>query len=239
MWSRPSPRLLRPFRALQGREHHGLAHHILCITGDRRPGILIHEASDQFRIQAAPVDADAYRPVVAAGDLYHGGELCVALLAPPHVSGVDPILRQGFGAFGIVGQQPVPVEVEVTDKGDIQALLLEAITNGRNGTSRRFVVDGDTHQLGAGLRQLSDLSRSGRNVGCVRIGHGLNHDGGVAPDRNTAHEHGNGPVAGNRDKAHEQRLRGDRRKSDACAPDWLERRWKAISVRATANAIPG
>ena len=70
--------------------------------GRRGSGVLVHQADDQILVQAAPVDADAHRPVVAAGDLDHGGELAVALLAAPDVAGVDAVLGQGLGALRVV-----------------------------------------------------------------------------------------------------------------------------------------
>ena len=56
------------------------------------------------------------------------------------------------------------------------------------GTARgRFVgVDGDAHQLGAGVGQRHHLIHRRRHVGGIGVGHGLDDDGVVAADLHTS-----------------------------------------------------
>ena len=55
-------------------------------------GVVVHHLREQIGVEAAPVDADANRLVVARGDLDHLRELAVALVALAHVAWIDPVL---------------------------------------------------------------------------------------------------------------------------------------------------
>jgi hypothetical protein len=134
----------------------------------------------QRLVQAAPVDADAHRLVVADRGFDHLRELAVALGALPHVAGVDAVLRQRLRAFREVAQQQVAVVVEVADQRDIDFHPVELFADGRHGGGRFRRVDGDAHDLGAGARQFLDLDRGADHVGGIGVRHRLHDDGGVA-----------------------------------------------------------
>jgi hypothetical protein len=178
--------LHRPPGACEGRFHHGLAHHLLGVLGLGGAGVLVHQPDDELGVQAAPVDPDSHRSVVAAGDVDQGRELTVPLLASPHVARIDSVLGERLGAFRIVGQEPVAIEMEVTDQGHGAALGVEQGPDGGHRPGRGLGVDGDTHQLGARVRELPDLSDRGLHVRGVGVGHGLDHHGGAAPDPDRA-----------------------------------------------------
>ena len=58
-------------------------------SGSGRARVLVHHPRQQVLIEAAPVDADAHRLLVPAGDFDHLGELRVALAAAADVAGID------------------------------------------------------------------------------------------------------------------------------------------------------
>ena len=99
-------------------EHDRLAHHLLRIERLGLRGVLVHQARQQVRVEASPVDADAHRLAVAAGDLDHLRELRVALAAAADVARVDAVLGERRGAGGMLAQQLVAVEVKVADERD-------------------------------------------------------------------------------------------------------------------------
>ena len=101
-------------------------------SGSRPPRVLVHQPREQILVEAAPVDADAHRLAVAAGDLDHLGELRVALAAAADVAGVDAVLCQRFGAGRVRPQQLVAVEMEVADDrhGDARAARAVATMRG-------------------------------------------------------------------------------------------------------------
>ena len=84
--------LERQLGRLQGREHHALVDDVVRVTTEPAVGVLLHLRHDQFLVQRAAVDADAYRLAVIDGHLADGGELLVAALAGADVAGVDAVL---------------------------------------------------------------------------------------------------------------------------------------------------
>ena len=60
--------------------------------------VLVHQLGEQLLVEAAPVDADAHRLVVAHRRLDHLRELAVVLVALADVARVDAVLRQRLGA---------------------------------------------------------------------------------------------------------------------------------------------
>ena len=166
----------RRARRFQRRANHRLAHHL-----DRNPmddgmlRILVHHAREQLLVEAAPVDADAHRLVVAQRALDQRGELLVALRALADVAGIDAVLGQRARAVGILRQQLVAVVVKVADQRHAAARRVQAPADFRHlrGGLRR--VDGDAHQLRAGARERFDLARGGGRVLGVGVGHRLHH----------------------------------------------------------------
>ncbi len=181
--------------ALDGGLDHGLVSNLLDRRRMGRSGVGIHQTRHQFRVQAAPVDADTHRPVVPNGQLDQGGELAVAFLAATDVAGVDAVLGQGLGALGIVAQEPVAIEVEIPDQGDIQPHAIQGFANSRHGSGGIFIVDGDTNQFRTRASQFGDLAHAGGDIGRVRIGHGLDHQRRAAADLDIANPDGGGGMA--------------------------------------------
>ena len=56
--------------------------------------VLVHQPREQLLVEAAPVDADAHRLVVAQRAFDQRGELLVALRALADVAGVDAVLGE-------------------------------------------------------------------------------------------------------------------------------------------------
>ena len=164
------------------------ASYITCLAsqGSARAAVDVHQAGQQFLVEAAPVDADAHRLVPAHGGLDHLAELAVALVALAHVAGVDAVLGQRLGAGRIVGEQAVAVVVEVADQRHVDAHAVELLADVghlRRGLGR---VDGDAHHLGAGDRQFLDLDRGADGVHRVGVGHRLDAHRRVAADGDDA-----------------------------------------------------
>ena len=73
-----------------------IARYMIC-CGVLRLGparVLVHQLGEQLLVEAAPVDADAHRLVVARRRLDHLRELAVVLVALADVARVDAVLRQ-------------------------------------------------------------------------------------------------------------------------------------------------
>ena len=103
-------------RAVQRRADQGLAHDRVCVERRRTGRVLVHQPSEQGLIEAAPVHPDAHRAVVLQRLLDHRREPGVALRAEADVAGIDAVLRERLGALANLGEQAVPVVVEVADE---------------------------------------------------------------------------------------------------------------------------
>src|SRR5690606_38470305 len=88
-----------------GRHYQGVAHYRLRFPGLRALAVLVHFARHEFVVEAAPVDADAHRLVVPAGDFDHLREVIVAPLAAAHVARIDAVLGKRLGAIGKLREQ--------------------------------------------------------------------------------------------------------------------------------------
>src|SRR5690606_32429542 len=148
-------------RIADGRDHQRVAHYRLGFPGLGAAAVLVHLARHQFVIEAAPVDADAYRLVVAAGHFDHLGEIVVAALAAAHVAGVDAVLRERLRAIGNLGQQLVAVVVEIADQRHRHPHAVELLAYGDDFARGLRGVHRDAHELGTGLGQLLDLDGRG------------------------------------------------------------------------------
>src|SRR6185503_9075472 len=149
--------------------------------------VLVHHARDQFRVEAAPVDADAHRLAVAAGELDHGRELFVAFRAAPDVARVDAQLGQRLGTRRVLREQAVTVEMKIPHQRRIDAHGVEPLADRWHRGGGLGVVDSDAHDLGSGAREIRHLLYGGRDVRRIGIGHGLDHDGRIAADRDVPH----------------------------------------------------
>ena len=135
------------FCRCQAGDDHGVAHDlggVLRITGSR---VLVHHPGQEFLIERAPVDADPDRLFVLVGDLDHGRELNIALFAKPHITGIDPVLRQCFGAGGVIVQQRMADIMKIADDRHVEPHQHQPVTNIRHGLRRFVAVDRDAHDL--------------------------------------------------------------------------------------------
>ena len=157
----PEARLLgEPGRA-QRRLDHRLDHHLAAVVRVGRGGIRVHHLGQQLLVERPPVDPDADRDVVGDRHLDDLGELLVAPLRAD-VARVDPVLGEGRGRLGVLREQQVPVVVEVPDQRHADAERIELGADDGHGLRGGIVVDGDPHELGAGMRELRDLDRGAR-----------------------------------------------------------------------------
>ena len=85
--------------------------------------------------------------------------------------------------------------MEVADEGHAAARVEEAFPDLGDGPRGLVDVHRDADELGARLRELERLPDRRRDVGRVRVRHGLHDDGRAAPDLHLSHPHADGLVA--------------------------------------------
>ena len=98
----------------EGGGQHRLDHHVAGVARGRQAGVLVHQLGQQLLVERAPVDADADRLALLDRDADDGLEVLVVPLGA-HVAGVDAVLVEGRRHGRVLGQQLVPVVVEVAD----------------------------------------------------------------------------------------------------------------------------
>jgi hypothetical protein len=76
--------------------------------------------------------------------------------------------------------------MEIPDKRNKAAHLIELLTDFRNRARRRRRIDGQPNKLAARPRQIKHLSDRCFNIFGCRIGHGLDDNGHSAPDLHPA-----------------------------------------------------
>src|SRR5207237_9770811 len=76
------PALLGELGGAQRARQHGFDQHVARVERLRAARVLVHQLGEELLVEAPPVDADAYRPVVREGDLDDGAEVPVAALRP-------------------------------------------------------------------------------------------------------------------------------------------------------------
>ena len=184
------PDLARLGGALQRGDDERLAHHLVGLERCGECVVLVHHAREELGIERAPVHADAHRLAVLDGLLDHGEELLVALRAVADVARVDAVLVEHDRALGHLGEQLVPVEMEVADQGHVHAHLHEAVADRGHLARGLQRVHRDAHDLAARAREGRDLARGGLRVLGVRVRHRLHEDRGVAADHLAGHAHG-------------------------------------------------
>ena len=163
-----------------------MAHHLGGIQRLRSTRIFVHHARQQILVEAAPVDADAHRLVVLAGQFDHLRELLVLLLAEADIARIDAVLGQRLGAGRMLGQQAMAVVVEIADQRHIAVHPVEMLADVRHGGGGFRRIDGDAHQFRTGARQFGALHGGGQIVGGIGIGHRLDDDRGAAADLDMA-----------------------------------------------------
>ena len=118
----------------------------------RAPRIVVHHARDQLRVETSPVDADAYRFAKTAGELNHRCELLIALGTAADIARVNTQFRQRLCTRRMLGEQPMTVEMKITDNRNLNALCRQPVAN--MGHRRRCFgcIDRNAYQLRAGAR---------------------------------------------------------------------------------------
>ena len=172
IWSARSPICCAPCR-LDRRHNDRAVHDLLRLERFHQLRVIVHHARQQLLIKAAPVDADAHRLVVLRGGFDHQRELAVVLVALAHIAGVDAVLAERLRAGRVLGQQAVPVVVEVADQRHVDAHAVELLADVGHGRRSVGRVDGDAHHLRAGKRQFLDLDRGADGVHRVGVCHRL------------------------------------------------------------------
>ena len=115
-------------------------------------------------------------------------EVLVATLRTD-VARVDPVLREGGGRAGMLGEELVPVVVEVADERHADAEVVELAADLGHGPGRRVVVDRDADELAARVRERGDLERGRVRVGRVGVRHRLDDDRDGRPHGDPADVH--------------------------------------------------
>jgi hypothetical protein len=157
--------------------------------------VLVHQLGEQVLVERAPVHPDPYRLGVGQRHLEDRLEVLVAPLGP-HVARVDAVLGERRRHLGVLGQQEVPVVMEVANDGDGHVPVRESRDDLGYRLCRRLVVHGHAHQLAAGLGQGCDLLHGRVHIGGVGVGHRLDHDGMARPHGDIADPGGDRCAAG-------------------------------------------
>ena len=158
-------------------------------VGGKRIGervVLVHHAGEERLIKRAPVDADAHGGAVLLRALNHGGEVLHALLALADVAGIDTVLGERGGAFGMICEQLVAVVVEVAHERDVAAGAVERLANAGDAASGVGRVDGESDELAARARKRKHLGDARLDVGRRGVRHRLHDDRVHAADRHDA-----------------------------------------------------
>ena len=108
------------------------------------------------------------------------------------VARVDAVLGQRGRGRRVLRQQQVAVVMEVADQRNAHAQPIELLADDGHRLRRLVVVDGDAHQLAAGVRQLRDLDGGGIGVGGVGVRHRLDDDRMSGADEDAADVHAGG-----------------------------------------------
>ena len=127
------PDLLGPGGGFERRSHHRMAHDRGRVERLGTLAVLVHDARQQVLVEAAPVDPDAHRLVVPAGQFDHLGELLVLFPAEADVARVDAVLGQCFGAGRVVGQQAMAVVMEIADQRHVAVQPVQVLADFRYG----------------------------------------------------------------------------------------------------------
>ena len=173
------------------RFEHGRDHHLARVVRLERPGVLVHQPGEEILVERAPVDADADRLPFLDGDSRDRPEVGVAALRAD-VPRVDAVLVESARHRRVLRQEPVAVVVEIPDDRHADAETAHLAHDLGDGRGGRVVVDGDPHQLAAGVGEGHDLERGRVGVGRVGVGHRLDGDRVATADRHAADEDGRG-----------------------------------------------
>ena len=172
-----------------GRAHrrleHRLDHHVARIARLRGRGVLVHQLGQDGLVERAPVDPDPDRDPVVIGDADDRREVLVVALGAD-VARVDPVLGERGGHLRVLGEELVPVVVEVTDDRHVDAQTTDLADHLGDGGRGRLRVDRHAHELRARVGQTRDLDRRPVRIGRVGVGHRLDDDRVRRPDQHAA-----------------------------------------------------
>ena len=121
-------------------------------------------------VKRTPIHPDANRLSVLDRHLDDCLEVLVAMLAP-HIPRVNSIFRKKRCGFRMCGEELMPVVVKITHNGSGESVICKALDDLGDRCGRRIIVDGDTHQLASGAREMCDLRSSAGGIRSVRVGH--------------------------------------------------------------------
>ena len=166
--------VLRQRGRFERRGDQRFVHHLFGVPGRAAGTVDVHQAGQQFLVQATPVDADANGLFPSNGRFDHLAELPVVLVALANIAGVNAVLGQRLGAGREVGQQAVAVVMKIADQRHVDAHAVELVAHMRHGFGGFGRVDRDTDHLGAGQGQFLDLNGGADDIHRIGVGHGLN-----------------------------------------------------------------
>ena len=174
---------------MQRRDNQCLAHDVRGLARGRKCRVFVHHAGKEFRVQAAPIDADTHRFAISAGCFNHGRKLIVAFHSATNVSGIDPVLIQHLGAIRILGQQLMSIEMKIADQGHSTSFDLQQIANLGHRCGGCGRIDRDAHEFRACLGKFTNLSSGRFHILRVGIRHRLYDDWRTTSDSNPAYAH--------------------------------------------------
>ena len=140
-------------------------------------------------IQRAAIHTNAHRLAVVHGHFANGRKLFITPLARAHISRIDPVLVQFLCAFGIFGQQHVPVVMKIADDRHVASGIAEAFFNLRNRRRRFRHVHRPAHNFRSRFRQFNGLLERRGHIRGVRVGHRLHHHRRAAAHMYVPHLH--------------------------------------------------
>jgi hypothetical protein len=181
------PALQCPLGGVERRDHQTLVHDLLGGLAEVSIGVLLHPGHHQLLIEGASVDADANGPVVLDRYLDDRGEIFVAAPTVTDIAGIDPVLVERPRAVGELGQQLVPVVVEVADQGHIAAPIEQALLDLGHRARGLGHVDRDAHQLRARLGELPALLHRRGDIRRIGVRHRLHDDRRAAAHVDRSH----------------------------------------------------
>ena len=180
--------------------HHRLAHHRASRARRRRARVFVHQRGEQFLVERSPIGANPHRLAIFDRQFNDEAELLVPLVFETHIAGIDSIFVERLGAGRMLGEELMADIVEIADERDMAAGFREAIADMRHGGRRFGAIDGYPDKFGPGAGQRHDLGHGPLDVGCIRIGHGLDGDRGAPADHDCgfagADPHADGAAAG-------------------------------------------
>ena len=99
-----------------------------------------------------------------------------------HVAWIDAVLGQRLRAIRVIGQEPMPVVVEVTHQRHINAHAVQLLADVGNRLRSLRGVHSNTHHLRTGVSKFLDLYGRPDGIHRIGVGHGLDANRRATPD---------------------------------------------------------